>query len=202
MPLFSGICEYLPYRPPERRPHPAWNRHGFQSVVVDDGRYVECRMPLLHPDPADPHRVCGARIRNTEHDLRCHWTRQHNPNGAHARDTAKDPSRPWECAASCKQAKGSPSWTTHLSHMRRVHKFRGDSRRIRKAGGVRKAGGTIDPETNEIVLPKEASEDVPDGPMFWEDHQDGGEGPPVVQLAALSLQPKCNLSASRTSSPR
>ncbi|KAK8044112.1 hypothetical protein PG993_004136 [Apiospora rasikravindrae] len=171
-------------KPPKPRSGLAWTRQGFHGHLLDDGRYVECRLPLLHPDPADPHRLCLARIRNTAHDLRNHFVREHNPGSAHVRDMAKDESRPWECAVGCSN-KGSLNWAGHLAHIRSVHKFRGDSARIRKAGGVRKAGGTIDPETNMIVLPPEADEkeeddkdeDVPAGPMFWEGHGDGGEGP-------------------------
>ncbi|KAK8023358.1 hypothetical protein PG991_006597 [Apiospora marii] len=170
--------------PPPPRADLAWARNGFHGTLIHGGRYVQCGLPPLRPQNPDHHH-CLARIRNTARALQSHFGKEHVAANAHARDTEKHADRPFECADSCGYA--HQNWTSHLAHIRGPHhQWRGSAARIKKAGGVKKARGTIDPNTNKIILPPEDDivgegeddeDDLPEDQPFWEGHGNGGQGP-------------------------
>ncbi|KAK8054734.1 hypothetical protein PG994_009801 [Apiospora phragmitis] len=135
-------------------------------------------------------RICGAVIANKRSHIQSHITHQHDEKLARHRDSKKTPENPWVCPCD-----GVPrgSWVNYLNHLHSTHGFRGVSKAIREARGVK-----IDKNTNRVIMPRAKAEDQeeemeevdepyesflppdhgPKGPEHKDDDdEDGGLGP-------------------------
>ncbi|KAK7953075.1 hypothetical protein PG988_013769 [Apiospora saccharicola] len=134
----------------------AWTAKGFRGQLVERGRYVKCQLPVCELDPSQPNRlICGKKIKNEKRDLQSHYQHMHAENSAGHRDSKKNPSRPWKCPC----GKDHESWNQHYGHIRTKHEFRGKSKAVRLAGGLKKFGARLDPLTGKVMEKKENADD-------------------------------------------
>ncbi|KAK7911777.1 hypothetical protein PG985_014258 [Apiospora marii] len=144
----------------------SYTGRGFRGELIEHGRKVRCLMPPHADRRINEDDVCNSVISNTRHDISSHISRQHEER-AHYQDTKKNPDNPWVCPC------GDMSWdkwVNFLAHLRSVHGFRGESKFIKKAGGVQ-----LD-KNNRVIMPNniEAPDASPKGPEKKKDDEDDG----------------------------